>query len=291
MSDLLQDKVCLITGASRGLGAQIAELFWQNGASLLLVARSKKLLEQRIELLGRRNAQMIFPIEADLSDPSSAEHIIGTAHAYVPQLHIVVNNAAIQGPVGVVWSNDWSEWTTALQVDFISPARLCSLAIPWLSQVEGTKIINISGGGAVTPRPRFSAYASAKSALVRFSETISAETGGLGIDVNCVAAGAMNTQMLEEIVKSGPELAGQKEYDQALSTINTGGTIHRAASLCLFLASAQSDGISGKLISAVWDPWESLSEHRNELMESDVYTQRRIVPADRGFSWSKAQTK
>ena len=61
--------------------------------------------------------------------------------------------------------------------------------------------------------------------------------------------------------------------------------MERGASLCVFLASAASDGITAKLISAVWDPWESLSEHVDELRDSDIYPLRRIVPKDRGEGW------
>jgi len=117
---------------------------------------------------------------------------------------------------------------------------------------------------------------------------LAAEVSAIGIDVNCIAPGAMPTSMLESIVKEGPSRAGHKEYDAALRVMMGGSmALERAARLCLFLASKESDGITGKLISAVWDSWEDLPSHLDELRTTDVYTLRRIVPKDRGLNWEK----
>jgi NAD(P)-dependent dehydrogenase (short-subunit alcohol dehydrogenase family) len=149
-----------------------------------------------------------------------------------------------------------------------------------------TKILNLSGGGATAARANFAAYGSAKAALVRFSECLAAETRQIGIDVHCIAPGAMYTAMTEAVLQAGPADAGEKEYCDALKLKQQGtGKMDAAVELCLFLASSASDGITGKLISAVWDPWDQLAEHRVELENSDVYTLRRIVPQDRGFNF------
>ena len=96
----------------------------------------------------------------------------------------------------------------------------------------------------------------------------------------------MRTDMLQAVLNAGPEKAGRLEYTQAVERATQGGALpQRAAELCVFLASAASDGITGKLISAVWDPWEKLSEHIEDLKDSDIYTLRRIVPKDRGKDW------
>jgi NAD(P)-dependent dehydrogenase (short-subunit alcohol dehydrogenase family) len=147
------------------------------------------------------------------------------------------------------------------------------------------KIINLSGGGATGPRPNFSAYGTAKTALVRFSEILAYEVGDKNIQVNCIAPGAMNTMMLEAIRQAGPTKAGEAEYANAQSAENNAGLPEQAAELCCFLASSASNGITGKLISAIWDPWEKLSEHLADLKDSDIYTLRRIVPKDRGRAW------
>ena len=92
--------------------------------------------------------------------------------------------------------------------------------------------------------------------------------------------------MLEEILCAGPKKVGQSFYNKALEQKKNGGApLQKAADLALFLASSDSDGITSKLISAVWDKWEDWPEHLDELNKTDAYTIRRITGRDRGFKW------
>jgi NAD(P)-dependent dehydrogenase (short-subunit alcohol dehydrogenase family) len=201
-------------------------------------------------------------------------------------LEILVCNAGILGPKGAIHDVDWSEWTRAIEINLMGTVLTCREVLPHFIERRYGKIILLSGGGATRPMPRMSAYAASKAAVVRFGETLAEEVRGMGIDVNAVAPGALNTRLLDEVLEAGPEKVGQVFYDQSLKQKESGGTpFDRGTSLCVFLASADSDGITGKLISAVWDPWESLVERRPELQNSDIYTLRRIVPSDRGQEW------
>jgi 3-oxoacyl-[acyl-carrier protein] reductase len=148
----------------------------------------------------------------------------------------------------------------------------------------------LSGGGATNPLPRLSAYAVSKAAVVRFIETLAEEVREHKIDVNAIAPGALNTRMLDEVLEAGPAKVGQLFFQRALKQKQAGGTsLEQGAQLAVFLGSSRSDGITGKLISAVWDPWPLLSEHLDELRGSDIYTLRRIVPKDRGKTWGNDQ--
>jgi 3-oxoacyl-[acyl-carrier protein] reductase len=148
------------------------------------------------------------------------------------------------------------------------------------------KLIQISGGGATNPLPRISAYAASKAAIVRYAETLALEVNDKGIDVNCIAPGALNTRMLDEVLQVGPDKVGQAFYERAVKQKEDGGTsLTKGAELALFLASGASDGITGKLISAVWDNWEEWPQYLDQLAQSDVYTLRRITGKDRGFKW------
>ena len=183
-------------------------------------------------------------------------------------LDVLVNNAGMLTPIGKVWDNDWHAWEMTIRVNLLAPVELCRACVPWMSERRQGKIINISGGGATRPRPHFSAYATAKAGLVRFSETLAHEVRDRQVQVNCVAPGAMNTEMLQAVLRAGPEHVGALEYAEALKQAETGGTLpQRAAELCVFLASAASDGITGTLLSAVWDPWESLAGARTRRAE------------------------
>jgi len=277
---------CIVTGASRGLGAKITAAFWDAGANLLLVARSSQALATVVAGLPKRLDQHLSTFEADLGDPLGVEKIVMEARQRFGSLSVLVNNAGVQGPIGSVWTNDWTKWQHTLWVNLLAPIALCRLCVPWMAESKKGKIINLSGGGAAGPRANFTAYATAKAGLVRFSETLAEETRSLGIDVNCIAPGAMDTSMLAEVLTAGASAAGEKEYELALRARKTGGALPEwSAALCVFLASETGNGITGKLISAVWDPWERLPEHLSELQKTDVYTLRRIVPKDRGMNW------
>jgi len=286
----MKNRYCLITGATRGFGAVLAREFWEAGASLALIARSRDGLERLVANLGKRSRQEVITVAADLANPEATGEIVGRVRGKFPRLDVLINNAAIQGPIGSFWENDWEEWVKTIQVDLLSPIALCRAVSPWMIEQGGGSIINLSGGGATGPRANFSAYATAKTGLVRFSETLAEELRPYNVRVNCIAPGAMNTAMLNEVVDRGADAAGQKEYAQAVKVKQSGGaSMQRVAQLCLFLVSDAARGISGKLISAVWDPITSLPEHLDELSGSDIYTLRRIVPKDRGKTWGNEQ--
>lgn len=280
---IMRNETALITGASRGLGLKIAEAMWQQGANLILLARSAEALEAiKQQLLSTKvhSAQQIEIIAADMAQ-------LDFSVSSIDKVTILINNAAVQGPIGTVWENDWKAWQTALQVNLVAPIGLCRAVIPHMISRGRGKIINLSGGGATGPRPNFSAYAVAKVGLVRFSETLAQEVRDYHIDVNCIAPGVMNSPLLQTVLAAGIESAGETEYAVAIkqAEANSDATVRRAAELCVYLASEKSNGITGRLISAVWDPWETL--HEREFKESDIYTLRRIVPRDRGQDWGE----
>ena len=121
---------------------------------------------------------------------------------------------------------------------------------------------------------------------MRLNENLALEYAQHHIDINTVAPGAMNTRMLTDALQAGPRLIGNDEFQKAKMQQQTGGaSLERAAALCVYLASKASDGITGRLISAVWDDWEHLHERKNMLADSDIFTLRRIIPQDRGLNW------
>jgi len=285
----LRGSQALVTGGTRGLGLEVARLFWNEGASLIVVARDVRELEGLQEALAplAASGQILDTVRADLSSDSGLQDAIEQMERR-GGVDVLVNNAAVQGPIGKTWECDWKEWEAAVRLDLFVPVQLCRAAVPAMLRRGKGSIVNVSGGGATGPRENFSAYASAKSGLVRFTETLAAEVKPHGIRVNAMAPGAMNTSMLREAVSAGPARAGA-DYQRALETTqkDSGATARRAAELCLFLATDESAGLTGRLLSAQWDPWQRLTEHIGEIETSDLYTLRRILPKDRGKEWEK----
>jgi len=281
-----EERFCLITGASRGLGRYLAERFWDWNWSLVLLARSQPALVELIGSLGARQGQSKHMTVADLTHEDQIGQLGHVILSLVPRLDVVINNAGIQGSIGPAWENDWVEWMDTLRTNLFAPVSISRLIAPWMIANGGGSIINLSGGGATGPRANFSAYATAKAGLVRFSETLAEELKPHNVRVNCISPGAMRTSMLQDIVDKGEAAVGDREYNLARRVMTEGGApMDVVAELCNFLATDAARGITGKLISAVWDDWRNWPEHIDELSASDVYTLRRIIGRDRGFSW------
>lgn len=287
MSGALDGRSALITGASQGLGLEIARKYVDEGAGVFICARDESALrEAQSELAARAGGEgRVGAQAADVSDPEQVEALVAAATERFPELSVLVNNAGVYGPKGTIEEVDWEAWVDAIRINLMGSVLPARALIAQLRKVGYGKVVQLSGGGATSPLPGLSAYAASKAAVVRFVETLALELKEDRVDVNAVAPGALNTRMLDEVIEAGPQRVGEAFYQRALEQQRSGGTpLEVGAELAVWLASAASDGISGKLISAVWDPWRELPEHREDLA-SDVYTLRRIVPADRGMEW------
>lgn len=288
MQKVLSGKAALITGANQGFGREIAKKYVLAGADVMLCARNLEMLQEVQADLGKMLApgQKVLVKAVDVSVESDVQALVSETVTGLGACHILVNNAGIYGPKGEIETIDWAEWTKTIEINVYGSILMCRAVLPHFKAQGYGKIIQLSGGGATNPMPRISAYAVSKAAIVRFAETLAEEVRGTGIDVNAIAPGALNTRMLDEVLEAGPEKVGQAFYDRSLKQKESGGSpLGRGADLALFLASAASDGITAKLISAVWDEWENWPEHLPELSSSDVYTLRRIAGRDRGFAW------
>lgn len=290
MALVLNGKVGIITGANQGLGFEIAKAFLLAGANLMICARNKALLHEALLKLHSfaTSEQRLYAQVCDVSKEADVKALVERTIEIFSELHILVNNAGIYGPKGETESVNWGEWIRAMEINVFGSVLMCRETLSYFKGQKFGKIIQLSGGGATNPMPRISAYAVSKAAIVRFSETLAEEVRDFGIDVNCIAPGALNTRMLDEILEAGPEKVGQVFYDRSLKQRDTGGaSMQRGAELAVFLASEASNGITGKLISAVWDNWSEWPKHLNELSASDVYTLRRITGRDRSMDWGE----
>ncbi|HEY9676812.1 MAG TPA: SDR family oxidoreductase [Drouetiella sp.] len=284
----LTGKTAIITGANQGLGKECAQAYLKAGANVVICARNESLLKETYEDLRSdcETGQNFDWQVTDVARVDEVELLVDFALQKNQRVDILVNNAGVYGPKGCIEDVDWDEWVQCIEVNLYGPILLCRALLPHFKANQAGKIINISGGGATAPLPRLSAYAASKAALVRLTETLAHETLGCGIDVNAIAPGALNTRLLDEILEAGPSKVGKDFYERSLKQKEEGGTpLDKAASLCVYLGSDESDGITGKLLSAVWDPWSDMAGHVDKLKSSDIYTLRRIVPADRGENW------
>ncbi len=284
----LKNLNALITGSSQGLGKVIAEHFLREGANVVLCARDEKALFATRDELQKLAApgQKVRAQACDVSSETQVKALTDFALAELGSVQILVNNAGIYGPMGPTESVDWQEWTRAIEINLYGVLLPCRALISHFKQAGRGKIVILSGGGATNPLPNISSYAASKAAVVRLMETLAEELRPHHVDVNAVAPGALKTRLVDEVLKAGPEKVGTAFFAKNKKWAEEGATpLELGAGLCVYLASPESDGITGKLLSAQWDPWQKLHEHRDELAKSDIYCLRRIVPEDRGKKW------
>ena len=271
----LEGKVAVITGAGRGIGRAVALAFAREGADLVLASRTLsegKAVAAEIEMLGRK----ALALRADVSDRLAAKAMADRALAEFGRVDILVNNAAVQTPIGPLWKNDPDQWLETIAVNLCGVFLCCHAVVPAMVRQARGKIINLSGGGATSPRPNFSAYAASKAAVVRLTETLAQELAPFNIQVNAIAPGAVYTNMTEDVLAAG-SAAGERALAEARRVNEERPRPEAAAELAVFLASGQSGGLTGRLISAVWDDWRALPFRLDEIMSSDLYTLRRIT--------------
>jgi NAD(P)-dependent dehydrogenase (short-subunit alcohol dehydrogenase family) len=265
----LQNKVCLIVGASGTLGAAVAETFAQAGARLALTGRIA------VPETAAEQAHTLR-LKLDIRSQTEVHSVLQRVCDELGSLDVVVNCGGIQGPIGAAQTVDPEEWVRAVETNLFGCFYLAHAAIPIMLSQRGGKIIFFSGGGATSARPFFSAYGAAKTAVVRLTETLAEELRDQGIQVNAIAPGAVRSRMWNEMRAAGAA-GGQKLLEELKQMDRTGGVPpERAASLALFLASSRSKNLTGRLISAVHDKWEEMEPRIATIMSTEAGTLRRV---------------
>lgn len=273
---ILTSQVALITGAGRGIGKAMALALARAGASVVLVSRTEQEIQSvaaEATTLGTR----ALPVVADVSRRQDVEKGVARSLEEFGQIHILVNSAGVYGPIGPLVNNDMDAWRNAIEINLMGTVFTLHTVLPHMIERRRGVVINLSGGGAVSAFPRFSAYSTSKAAVVRLTETIAEEVKEFGIRVNAVAPGAVNTRLLDRVLEAGEEAVGKDYYAKSLQQKQEGGTPpEKCAELAVFLASPQSAGLTGRLISAVWDDWKVLAGRTSQSLSSSMFTLRRI---------------
>jgi NAD(P)-dependent dehydrogenase (short-subunit alcohol dehydrogenase family) len=265
----LQNKVCLIVGATGTLGAAVAQVFSEAGARLALTGHAA------IPEAPGQQAQTLR-LTLDVRNWSDVRNALQQVREELGSLNVVVNCSGIQGPIGPAQTVDPEEWVRAVEINLFGCFYLAHAAIPIMIAQGSGKIIFFSGGGATSARPFFSAYGAAKAAVVRLTETLAEELRDKGVQVNAIAPGAVHSRMWNEMRAAGAA-GGQKLLEELEQMDRTGGVPPgRAASLALFLASNRSGNLTGRLISAVYDKWEEMEPRIASIMSTEAGTLRRV---------------
>jgi len=269
--------VAVITGGGRGIGEAVALAFAGEGATVVLAARTaSELAEVAAKISATGGIGM--PVPTDVSSPADVSRLVQRAVDAYGRVDVLVNAAGILGPVGPLWEADPEAWKRAIEVNFYGTFLCCRAVLPHMVKRRRGKIVNFSGGGAASPLPRMAAYGASKAAVVRLTETLAEEVKPFGIEVNAIAAGMVNTRLLDAVL-AAKELGGEQfaRVRRLRDTGEGGVPAELPAALVLWLASDASQGLTGKLISAPYDDWRGWNARQiSALKASPWFTLRRL---------------
>jgi len=231
----LDGKLAVVTGASGGIGAGIAQSLHSQGASVVLSGTRREALDAVAATLGSR----VFVCPADLSDPAAPDALIAAAEreSGIP-LDILVNNAGLTRDMLALRMKD-ADWNQVLEVDLAAPFRLCRAALKGMLRRRAGRIISIASIVGVTGNPGQANYAAAKAGLIGMSKSLAQEVGSRGITVNVVAPGFVATAMTDALSDT------QKERLTASIPLGRMGTPPDIAAAVVYLASAEAAWVTG----------------------------------------------
>lgn len=267
-----KNKIVLVTGAGRGIGKRLALGFARFGARIALVGRSKAELDlAHIEI--EQAGGSALRIRADVTDPEQLTLAVDRARVvFGNTVDVLICAAAITGPLNSFLEIPWKAWTETMQINLLGVTHSCRAVLPSMVERRGGKIIVLVCDSDELPKLNFSAYATSKTAVVRFVESLAAEVVEHNVQINCFDPGPAYTNLTDEIIRAENRLEPHV-VSAAKETRRTGGIspelqLEHAA----FLASEQSNHITGKLIH-VSDDWKKL---KNATLRPDALTLRRL---------------
>ena len=272
----LSGEVALVTGGGRGLGRAFAIALASAGTSVAVIARSKAQLDETVSLIHEQGGRAQAFV-ADGTDRSAVEQAVrGIESAFGP-VSLLVNNAAVDTPVGPAWEVEPDEWWRGVEINLRGPFLCARAVLPGMIERRQGRIINISSGIGLRVSRNWSAYAVSKCGLTRLTDHLAAETAEFGICVFAISPGANRTAMMQYLIES-PE--GQKwlpGFDKIYEDVPEDRP-QKASELVLRLASGEADSLSGCYFTLA-DNIEELVQRADEIRRDNLYvlTMNRFV--------------
>ncbi len=273
---MLKGKTAIITGGSRGIGFAIAKEISSQGANVVICSRNQEELNKAVEKLSTKGNK-VFGLAADVSCFNDCEKLVNFVHSKTNRIDILINNAGIYGPIGLLETNDPKAWIDVLSINVLGVVYCSKLVIPYMKKQGAGKIINLAGAGVGSskPLPRFSGYYTSKAAIASLTENLASELQTENIQVNAIAPGGVASDLNLNLLKLDKSVVGEEMYQTAKLLKEQGGTPPElAAKLVAFLVSKSADHITGRLLSAKWDPIEELP--KSDAFTQNLYRLRRI---------------
>ncbi len=243
-----QNQLALVTGASKGLGRQMALGLASAGYKVIAVARSKS----DLDLLAQVNSQLIFPYVCDVSENRDVEALAAKVKSKHGEVQILVNAAGVFGPINLIYKTDPDQWAKTVLIDTLAPYFTTRAFLPGMLAKKWGRIINVSSAAALHPPGALnSAYGTSKVALNQFTRHLAAEISGSGVTANVIHPGDVKTEMWADIKEKAIALGDVgKDYTAWVDWVaQTGGDDpKKAMELILEIVSPSHDGINGRFL-------------------------------------------
>ncbi len=267
----LKGKCAIVTGAGRGIGKRLALGLAEAGCRVALVARTESQLHlTQLEIEAGGGLGLVYA--ADVCDYPAMAAMFSRIRGDMGPADILVTAAGTQGPIGPFWETNPEEWRLTIETNLLGTMHAARLVLPDMVARRRGKVVVLGGRGVSHARPYFTAYAASKAALGRLVESLAEELVEHNVQVNCLAPGNTYTHMTDQILAAG-ERAGWRDQETAMKVRQTGGVApNKQIEPALFLASSQSNHISGKIIH-VDDDWKILLD---SSVSAELYTLRRV---------------
>ena len=244
MERLLENKVCIITGAAQGIGKGIAERFAADGAIVYACDLREGSMDEWAGECAERNSTRVTPLYFDVSDAAAVKENFMAVFKAEKRIDALVNNAGVvfNKKIGMIVR---PETELMFRINVIAVIEMVQLVSRLMARTGGGSIVNIASVTAVLGSPGQSAYSATKGAIISFTRSAAKELAPQGIRVNAVAPGIVRTERFAELYESD----GAK-IDQRISRIGLGrlGTPEDVANACAFLASDRAAYISGEIL-------------------------------------------
>ena len=264
----LTGRVALVTGGGRGIGRAIAQTLAAAGAAVAVVARTGEDVTNTAREI-EQNGGRAVGVQADVTSKDEVAHSLADVERELGPIDVLVNNAGTCNAIGPVWEVDPDEWWRDVEIN-LRGAFLCARAVlPSMLERHSGRIINVSSYAATRPDPYRSSYASSKLAILRFTDSLAAETRDRGVFVFAISPGTVQTTMTEHLALAAEKHNWPVDWPTAASTRWI--SPKQAGELAVVLASGQADALSGRFLH-VLDDIADLIRQAERVQEENLYT-------------------
>jgi NAD(P)-dependent dehydrogenase (short-subunit alcohol dehydrogenase family) len=273
----LTGEVAFVTGASSGLGREVAVKLAAEGAAVAIVARSREGLEQTAALVEQAGGRALAAT-VDVTDRAAVEGAIADAEAALGPIGLLVNNAGSPGPLAPFWETDPDEWWAAVEVNLRGTVSCSRAVLPGMVERRHGRIVNVTSNAGVYRWPYLSAYATSKAGVVKLTENLAVETRKHGVKLFAIDPGMLRVGMTSELLERDDI---PPDHPAALVAAWFRGELERgrevplarAAELIATLAAGRADALSGCYLT-VYDDLEALIRQAPTIRRNELHLLR-----------------